>query len=109
MEQNVLLKHLSKKVEGNMFEKVNNTVNEIIQKVEELIKDGNLRRIIIRDQDNEVFIEIPVLIGAVVTVAAPFVTAIGVIAGFAAKFSVEIVKKDNSKILLLCENNESTD
>ena len=92
-----------------MFEKVSSTVDEMIAKVEELIKDGNLRRIIIRDQDEEVFIEIPVLFGAILTIAAPFVTAIGVIAGYAANFSVEIIKKDNSKVYLLCENNPKED
>lgn len=89
-----------------MFEKMNNTVDEIIAKVEELLKEGNLKRIIIKDHNNELFMEVPILIGAIITVAAPFVTAIGIIAGLAAKFSVEIVKKDNSKILLLCENNK---
>lgn len=90
-----------------MFEKMNSTVDEIISKVETLIKEGNVRRIIIKDQDGDVFIEIPVLIGAVVTIAAPYVTAIGAIAGFAAKFSIEIVKKDNSKILLLSQSTNS--
>ena len=88
-----------------MFEKITGTVEEIIEKIEELIKDGNLRRIVIKDQDDEVFIEIPILIGAIVTVAAPFVTAVGAVAGYAANFSVEIIKKDSSKVLLLCENN----
>ena len=87
-----------------MFEKMNSTVDEIIAKVEELLKEGNLKRIIIKDQNDELFMEVPILIGAIMTVAAPFVTAIGIIAGFAAKFSVEIVKKDDSKVLLLCEN-----
>lgn len=87
-----------------MFEKMNSTVDEIIAKVEELLKEGNLKRIIIKDQNDELFMEVPILIGAIITVAAPFVTAIGIIAGFAAKFSVEIVKKDDSKVLLLCEN-----
>lgn len=92
-----------------MFEKVHSTVDEIIAKVEELLKEGNLKRIIIKDHNDELFMEVPILIGAIITVAAPFVTAIGVIAGFAAKFSVEIIKKDDSKVLLLCENNKSKD
>lgn len=92
-----------------MFVKVSSTVDEMIAKVEELIKDGNLRRIIIRDQEDDVFIEIPVLFGAILTIAAPIVTAIGVIAGYAANFSVEIIKKDNSKVYLLCENNPKED
>ncbi len=90
-----------------MVKKLSKSAKEIISKIEELIKEGNLRRIIIKDENGEVFIEIPMLVGAIVTLAAPFVSAIGVIAGFAANFSVEIIKKDNSKIILLCENNKS--
>ena len=86
-----------------MFEKMNKTVDEIIAKVEELLKEGNLKRIIIKDQNGDLYMEIPVVAGVIITIAAPLVTAIGVIAGFAAKFSVEIITKDNSKILLLCE------
>lgn len=92
-----------------MFKKIYSTTEEIIDKVEELINEGNLRRIIIRDQQGKVFIEIPVLIGAVFTIAAPLVTAIGAIAGFAANFSIEIIKKDESKVYLLCENNPNSE
>lgn len=89
-----------------MFEKMNKTVDEIIAKIEELLKEGNLKRIIIKDQNGDLYMEIPIIAGVIITVAAPIVTAIGVIAGIAAKFSVEIITKDNSKILLLCENNK---
>ena len=90
---------------GNMFDKVNKTVEETIAKVEELLKEGNLKRIIIKDSNGDLYMEIPIVAGVIITIAAPYVTAISIIAGFAAKFSVEITKKDNSKILLLCKNN----
>jgi Domain of unknown function (DUF4342) len=92
-------------MEESMVNKLSKSAKEIITKIEELIKEGNLRRIIIKDDNGEVFIEIPMLVGAIVTLAAPLVSAIGVIAGFATNFSVEIIKKDNSKIILLSENN----
>ena len=88
-----------------MYTKTKDLFKEAIDKIEELIRDGNLRRIIIRDQKGDVFIEIPVIIGAITIIAAPYVSAIGAIAGYAAKFSIEMIKKDNSKILLLCESN----
>ena len=88
-----------------MYTKTKDLFKEAIDKIEELIRDGNLRRIIIRDHKGDVFIEIPVIIGAITIIAAPYVSAIGAIAGYAAKFSIEMIKKDNSKILLLCESN----
>lgn len=78
-----------------MKNKFSVTLNQIIEKIEELVKEGNLKRIIIKDHNKEIFMEIPVLIGAIFTLAAPIVTAISVLAGFATNFSVEIIKKDN--------------
>ncbi|MCB0730672.1 MAG: DUF4342 domain-containing protein [Ignavibacteriae bacterium] len=92
-----------------MFDKVYKTANEMINKIEELIKEGNLKRIIIRDHKGDAFIELPVIVFAVIAIAAPIVTAISAIAGYAAKFSVEIITKENSSILLLCENNTKSE
>ena len=78
---------------------------KLLNKLENLIKEGNLRRIIIRDQDGEKYIEIPLLIGAITTMAAPYVTAIGILAGFAAKFSVEIIKNDEKQTSEIFEVN----
>jgi F0F1-type ATP synthase epsilon subunit len=76
--------------------KFGKTIDEIIEKVEELIKQGNLRRIIIKDQNGDKYIEIPIIIGGVFTIAAPVVSIIAILAGIAANFSVEIIKKEDS-------------
>ncbi|MBK8946203.1 MAG: DUF4342 domain-containing protein [Ignavibacteriae bacterium] len=71
--------------------------NEFLSKIEDLIKEGNLRRIIVRDQHGEKYLEVPLLVGAIGSLAAPYITLIGVLAGVMAKFSVEIIKKDESQ------------
>ena len=88
-----------------MYEKISGSVQEIITKVEDLVKEGNIRRILIKDQDGKIFIELPLLVGGILMIAAPIITAIGAVAGFLAKFTIEITKQDNSEILLLCEKN----
>jgi len=80
-----------------MPNKFQTTVNDLIKRIEELIKEGNIRRIIVRDQNGEKYIEVPLLIGFIGTLAAPYVTLIGILAGIAAKFTVEIIKKDKSE------------
>lgn len=67
----------------------------LLKKIEELIKEGNVRRIIIKDSNGKTFIEIPLTIGVIGALAAPVVTAIGALAGVVAKFTVEIVKTDD--------------
>ena len=68
---------------------------ELISKIEELIKEGNIRRIIIKDSKGKVFIEVPLTIGVVGTLAAPVMAAIGAIAGLVADFKIEIIRKDD--------------
>lgn len=79
------------------MKKLSKAFNDIIKKNEELIKEGNLRRIIVNDQNDEKYIEVPLIIGIIFTIAAPIVTIIAVIAGLAVKFSLEIRKKDFSQ------------
>jgi len=68
---------------------------ELIDKVEELIKEGNARRIIIKDEKGNAFIEIPVTIGVIGALFAPILTAVGALAGVAANFTVEVIRKDS--------------
>lgn len=67
---------------------------DLLDKIEELIKEGNVRRIIIKDADGKPYLEIPLTIGVIGVIAAPVVTAIGALAGVVAKFTVEIIKKE---------------
>lgn len=69
---------------------------DLINKVEELIKEGNARRIIIKDDKGDTFIEIPVTIGVLGALFAPILTAVGALAGVAANFTVEVIRKDSS-------------
>lgn len=77
-----------------MTSKFKTTVNEIISKIEELVKEGNIKRIIIYDQKGDKYLEVPIVIGAIFTIAAPIITVIAAIAGFASKFTIEIISKD---------------
>jgi hypothetical protein len=79
---------------------------DIFNKIEELIKEGNIRKVIINDQDGNTYIEVPLLVAIILTIAAPFVTIIGALAGFAAKFSLEIIKKEIPGELIINEMNE---
>jgi hypothetical protein len=82
---------------------------ELLNKIEELIKEGNIRRIIIKDAEGKPYLEIPLSIGIVGVLAAPVVTALGALAGVVAKFTIEIVKKDDDKEDVDFEEVESED
>ena len=70
---------------------------ELIAKVEELIKEGNARRIIIKDDKGRTYIEIPVTVVVIGALFAPIVAAVGALAGLAANFTIEVIKKDDEE------------
>ena len=70
---------------------------ELLKKIEELIREGNIRRIIIKDDKGRTFIEIPVTIGVIGAVCAPILAAVAALAGVVANFTVEVVKKEEEE------------
>ncbi|UCF99532.1 MAG: DUF4342 domain-containing protein [Spirochaetaceae bacterium] len=66
---------------------------DLLKKVKELIHEGNIRRIIIKNENGETYIEIPLTLGVVGMVVAPVLAAVGAIAALASNFTIEIQKK----------------
>ena len=73
---------------------------ELVKKVKELIQAGNVRRIIIK-QDDRTLLEIPLTIGAAgvaaLTLFAPALVAIGAIAGIVTKCTLIIERIEEKK------------
>ncbi len=53
---------------------------ELLAKVKKLIHEGNIRRVIIKDKDGKIVMEIPMTLGVVGALIAPQLAAIGAIA-----------------------------
>jgi CBS domain-containing protein len=62
----------------------------LVSKVKELVHEGNIRRIIIKDDDDKTLIEIPLTIGVVGAVLLPVWAAIGAIAALVTKCTLVI-------------------
>ena len=52
---------------------------DLVDKVKSLVHEGNVRRIIVRDEHGNTFIEIPVTVAAIGAVFAPVLAAVGAI------------------------------
>lgn len=68
---------------------------ELLAKVKELIKEGTARRIIIKNEQDETIVEIPLAIGAVGALIAPALAAVGAIAALMTKCTIVVVKKED--------------
>jgi len=63
---------------------------ELVDKVQEMIHAGNIRRIIIRDEQGHTFMEIPLTVAAIGVIAAPVLAAVGAIGAHLAKFTIVV-------------------
>jgi hypothetical protein len=68
---------------------------DLLKKIKELIREGNVRRIIIKDEQGKTYMEIPLTLGVVGVVLAPVWAAIGALAAMAGNFTIQIVKRDD--------------
>lgn len=67
---------------------------DLVEKVKELIHEGNVRRIIVKDEKGNTFVEIPVTVAAVGVVLAPLLAALGAISALVAKFTIVVVRTE---------------
>ncbi len=68
--------------------------SEIIKKIQELIHQGNIRRIIIKNEEGKTLIEIPLLLGLVGAALAPVLAAVGAIGALVAKLTIIVEKTE---------------
>ena len=76
------------------FEEIKVFGNQLVDTVKNLIHEGNVRRIIIKNEQGHTFIEIPVTVAAVGAMFAPVLAAVGAIAAMAAHFTVVVEKSE---------------
>ena len=67
--------------------------HEIVEKVKELIKKGNARRIIIKNEKGEQLLFIPITVGAVGVLLAPVAAALGALAALVTKCTIIVERR----------------
>ena len=67
--------------------------DDLMRKIRELIAEGNVHRIIIKDDSGKVYLEIPVTVGVIGAVIAPVLASVGALAALAADFTIEVIRK----------------
>jgi hypothetical protein len=80
--------------EKTHFEEFRVEGEKLIGKVKEVIHEGNIRRIIIKDKEGKTVMEIPMTFGVVGALIAPQLAAIGAIAALLVEATVVIEKED---------------
>lgn len=73
-----------------VFEQFKVAGKDLADKIRDLIHEGNVRRIIIKDEHGHTFMEIPLTVATVGVILAPILAAVGAIAALVAHFHVYV-------------------
>ena len=78
--------------ETNQKEEFRVDGSQIIDKIKDLIHQGNIRRITLKNEEGKTLIEIPLTIGVVGAALVPVLAAVGAIAALVAKLTIVVEK-----------------
>jgi len=68
--------------------------NDLIEKVKELLHEGNVTRVIVKDEQGKTLLEIPATVGVIGVVLAPWLAALGVIAALATNCKIVVERRE---------------
>lgn len=69
---------------------------QLVGRVKSLIREGNVRRIIIKSREDKALVEFPLTIGLVGAVIAPALAAVGAVAALVTECTL-VVERDDGK------------
>lgn len=93
------------KVEENkkrtIVEEIEVAGNQLVDRVKDILQEGNVRQLRIKASDGDVYLETPLTIGVIaggaVALAAPWLAVLGVIAALVARVSIEIERETDEE------------
>lgn len=68
----------------------------LVAKIKELLHEGNIRRVIIKNEEGRVLIDIPLSVGVLGALVAPQLAALGAIAALVTKGTVVVEKVEKA-------------
>ncbi|MFH1104715.1 MAG: DUF4342 domain-containing protein [Actinomycetota bacterium] len=67
---------------------------EALAKVKELVREGNVRRVIIANEEGKTLVEIPLTVGVVGALLLPMAAAVGAIAAVVTDCTIRVERTD---------------
>ncbi len=80
------------------MEEIKVSGSKLKEKVKELLREGNVRRIVIRNSEGRTVLDMPVTAGVVGVALLPFLAAIGTIAALASDFSITVERDTGTSV-----------
>jgi uncharacterized membrane protein YvbJ len=66
---------------------------DLVKKVKDLIREGNVTKVIVKNEEGKTLLEMPITAGVVGVILAPWLAALGVIAALATKCTMSVERR----------------
>jgi hypothetical protein len=77
-------------------EEIKTTGEQLLAKVKELVREGNVRRIIVKNEEGKTLIEIPLTLGVVGALLLPVAAALGAIAALVTDCTIVVERVEDA-------------
>ena len=78
------------------YEEIKVRAEDLSGKVKEILHEGNVRRVIIKDDKGHTFMEIPLSVAALGAILVPVLAAVGTLAALVAHFTIVVERVEES-------------
>jgi len=78
-------------------ERHHTTGDRLLETVKRIVREGNARRIVIRNEEDKVLVEFPLTAGVVGAALLPVWAAVGAVAALVGNCSIEVERKEEEK------------
>ncbi len=83
-------------MERKFYEEFKVKGKDLVDKIKSIVHEGNVRRIIVKDEHGQTYLEIPLSIAAVGVLAAPLLAGLGAIAALVANFTLVVERVEDA-------------
>lgn len=70
---------------------------DVIAKIKEIVREGNVRHVVIKNEEGRTLIEFPVTIGVAGAILAPVWAAVGALAAMVSNLSIEVEREETEE------------
>jgi hypothetical protein len=79
---------------ARIVEEINCTGDQLLGKVRELLHEGNVRHIALKNEDGHTFVEFPLTVGVAGALFAAWLAAVGAIAALVAHLTIVVEREE---------------
>lgn len=68
--------------------------DDLVRRVKDLLHEGNVNRIVVRDEQGKLLLEVPAAAGVIGAVLAPWLAALGAIAALVTECTISVERRE---------------